>query len=348
MDRRDLLRSGTAALVGGALAGGSSPASASTVMQGGGAQATPGRRADAWVGVDVPSLTSNFNLVKERAGGRPVMAIVKANAYGHGIVPVAQTLAAAGADSFLVGNTQEAMTLRLAGITQPILNFGPLFGGVELLVDHDIQQMVDSRESLSGLVAAAAQNRAEVTVQVHVDTGLGRMGIPWQEAVEFIEYVGRRSRVNLAGVSTAFSEDPEFDREQLRRFNEVCDAATAAGIDIGMRHAASSAAVLSMPEAHLDMVRPGILLYGQYPSSEARAAEPDLGLKPALGLRARVAHVKTLQPATASDTGACTGPPPRRGLPFCRWATPTATRRRRSRVAAMSGSAVLAAYSSAR
>jgi alanine racemase len=291
MDRRDLIRSGAGALLGGAVAGGLSR-EASAVQFGRGGE--PGRRSDAWVGVDAANLTSNFNIVKERAGGRPVMAVVKADAYGHGIVSAARVLAAAGADAFMVANTQEAMALRLAEITQPILHFGPMFGGAELLVENDIQQMIDSRTSISGLVASAAQARAQVTVQIHIDTGLGRMGVPWQEAGELLQYVGTRSRLRIAGVSTVFTEDPEYDRVQLGRFIDICDAAKAAGIEIGQMHAASSAAVLGMPDAHLDMVRPGILLYGHYPSETARQAEPGLGIKPVLGLRARVAQVKTL------------------------------------------------------
>lgn len=296
MDRRDVLRGGSA-LLGGALAlGAGATAGATTVTaQRGGPRGEPGRRSDAWVGVDVANLTSNFKLVKERVGGRPVMAVVKADAYGHGIVPVAQTLARAGADAFMVGNTQEAMALRLAQVTQPILNFGPMFGGAELLVENDIQQMVDSRESVSALVASAAQNRAQVTIQVHIDTGMGRMGVPWREAGELLAHVGGRSRIKIAGVSTVFTEDPEFDQVQLARFLKICATAKAAGIDIGHMHAASSAAVLATPAAHLDMVRPGILLYGHYPSAGARKAEPELGLKPVLGLRARVAQVKTLR-----------------------------------------------------
>jgi alanine racemase len=246
--------------------------------------------------VDAANLTSNFALVKARAGDRPVMAVVKADGYGHGIVSVARILAAAGADAFLVGNTQEALALRQAELTQPILNFGPNFGGAEFLIDNDIQQMVDSREALSGLVASAAQNRAEVTVHIHIDTGMGRMGVPWREAAGMLEYVGRRSRIRVAGVGTTLTEDPEYDRVQLQRFVAICDAARAAGVEIGAMHAASSAAVLAMPAAHLDMVRPGVLLYGQYPSEAARTAEPELGLKPVLGLRARVANVKVLEP----------------------------------------------------
>ena len=296
MDRRDVLRGG-GALVGGALALGSGATAGATAVaaQRGRPASEPGRRSDAWIGVDVANLTSNFNLVKERAGGRPVMAVVKADGYGHGIVPVAQTLARAGADAFMVANTQEAVALRLAEVTQPILNFGPMFGGAELLIEYDIQQMVDSRESISGLVASAAQNRAAVTVQVHIDTGLGRMGVPWREAGDLLTYLGGRSRIKIAGVSTVFTEDSEYDQVQLTRFVEACEAARAEGIEIGAMHAASSAAVLAMPTAHLDMVRPGILLYGYYPSAGARDAEPELGLKPVLGLRARVAQVKTLQ-----------------------------------------------------
>ncbi|NKB88938.1 MAG: alanine racemase [Acidobacteria bacterium] len=293
MRRRDLIRSGAGALLGGAVAAAPRPVSATQFFGRGG---EPGRRSDAWVGVDAANLTSNFNLVKERAGGRPVMAVVKADAYGHGITTAGQVLSRAGVDAFMVSNTQEAVALRRAELTQPILNFGPMFGGASLLIEHDIEQMVDSREAISGMVAEAAQNRGTIKVQVHIDTGLGRMGIPWQEASELLEYVGSRARLQIMGVSTAFTEDPEYDAVQLQRFNEVCDAAMAAGIELGRRHAASSAAVLSMPDAHLDMVRPGILLYGQYPSAGAREAEPELGLKPVLGLRARVAQVKRLEP----------------------------------------------------
>lgn len=300
MKRRDLLRSGVGAVGAGLLsrsaAAASNATTGSTTGQLFGGRAAPGRRFDAWVGVNVANLTANLALVRERAGGRPVMGVVKADAYGHGLIPVAQALADAGIDAFMVANTQEAVALRAAEITTPIMHFGRVFGpAAELVIEHELEQMIDSTDAVSDLVAGAAMQRAEAVVHVHVDTGMGRVGVPWREAGQLIGYIGGRSRVRIAGVSTTFTEDPDFDRVQLRRLNEICDQAVAAGIDIGRRHAASSAAVLAMPDAHLDMVRPGMLLYGHYPSRAARDREPGLGLKPVLGLRARVVSVKPLR-----------------------------------------------------
>lgn len=297
MDRRSFVRLGAAAAAG--VAGtelAASPIAAASLNQRRQAPSVePGRRSDAWVGLNFDNLAANYQRVRARAGGRPVMAVVKANAYGHGLVPVARALSAAGAQAFLVSNTQEAMALRLAGVERPILHFGRVFGGAgELVVEHGIEQMVDSVNAVSDLVAAAAMHRTEATVHVHIDTGLGRMGVPWQQAGDLLEYVGGRSRVRIGGVSTTLTEEPYFDAMQIERLVDTCKGATAAGIAIGRRHAASSAALLAMPEAHLDMVRPGITLYGHYPSEAARERDADLGLKPVLGLRARVVEVRNL------------------------------------------------------
>lgn len=301
-DRRRLLRNGLGALAAAAVGGeayarprrpgGPRPSAATgTAPQFGGGDVS---RDDGWIGVDVAALAANLATVKERAGGRPVMAVVKANGYGHGLELVASALAEAGADAFMVGNVAEAVALKEAGIARPVLNFGRVYDGAAVaVIEHGVEQMVSDRDTVSSMVASAAQRQSQVAVHVHVDTGMGRMGVPWQEAAELIEYVAGRSRLQLRGVSTTLSEDPDFDREQISRFRSVCDAATAAGVDIGLRHAASSAALLGMPDAHLDMVRPGIALYGHYPSESARAAEPEL-LAPTLGVRARVAEVRQL------------------------------------------------------
>lgn len=293
-DRRTLLRGGAGALAVAATPAVTAVTAATARAQffgGGGA-----RRDDAWLGISAAALEANLAAVKERAGGRPVMAVVKANAYGHGLTQVASILAAAGADAFMVGNVEEAVSLSEAGIEQPILNFGKIYeGSATAVLDAGIEQMIADRDTVSSLVAIAAQNRAEARVHVHIDTGLGRMGVPHEEALDLIRYVAGRSRIHLAGVSTALTEDPEYDREQLGRFQAVCDAATAEGIALGVRHVASSAALFDLPEAHLDMVRPGIALYGHYPSEAARAAYAGV-LQPAAGLRVRVAAVRRLRP----------------------------------------------------
>ena len=257
----------------------------------------PGRRLDAWIALNVPALTGNLERVRARAGGRPVMAVVKANAYGHGLVPVAENLVRAGVDALMVVNTQEAEALRSAGVDAPIMNFGPMLGTeAEYLIERQIEQMVYTREAVSALVAAAAMQVAEARVHVHIDTGLGRVGVPYRDAAALLEWIGGRSRVRIVGTSTTLTEDPEFDREQLRRFLEICSAAETAGIDLGTRHVASSAALMDFPDAHLDMVRPGTAIYGHYPSEESRRRDAEVGLQPVLSLHARIAQVKELQP----------------------------------------------------
>ncbi len=320
LNRRDLLRSaGSGALIAGAAGSGAVlPGSADATTRGAGNESgsnvtsagpasssasqfgfqggPSGRRSDAWVGLHVPNARTNLEAVRVKAGGRPVMGVVKANAYGHGLVQMARVLGEAGVDALMVANTQEVMQLREAGIELPIMNFGVVTASdADLVVENDIEQVIFGRESVSGLVASAAMQQRTLRLHVHIDTGLGRIGVPHGEALEVIEYVGGRARVQIAGVSTTFTEDPEFDRVQLRRFLEICDSARAAGIEIGRRHAASSAALMDFPDAHLDMVRVGIALYGHYPSDRSRAVDSEVGLMPVAALRCRVVQVKRLR-----------------------------------------------------
>jgi len=227
------------------------------------------------------------------------MGVVKANAYGHGLVPTASALVDAGVDQLMVVTADEAIALRDAGIDVPVMNFGPFDPeAAPVLVARMIEQVVYTAAAVRGM--GAARDRFEsldrpASVQVMIDTGLGRVGVPWKRALEVLEAVVRQPRLHLAGTMTTFTEDPDFDREQLRRFLEVLDEAEARGIDPGTRHAASSAAVLQFPDAHLDMVRPGITLYGHYPNDTTRRERP-VELRSALSLHARVAAVKTLEP----------------------------------------------------
>jgi alanine racemase len=133
------------------------------------------------------------------------------------------------------------------------------------------------------------------SVQVDVDTGMGRTGVALSQALGLLEKVAARSHIRVDGISTTLTEDPEFDREQLRRFLEVCASAKARGIRFGLRHAASSAGILSSGDFCLDMVRPGITLYGYYPNSRTQQ-EDRLNLRPALKLLAYVVFIKDLAP----------------------------------------------------
>lgn len=257
---------------------------------------TAAGRGDPWIEVSGQNLLWNLRQIQNRVGGKPVMAVIKANAYGHGLVGVARALAGAGGH-FLVGKLDEARELRAAGVRGRILNFGP-YGDAdtEEIVRLDISQNVYT-DQMASLDRVARRSGRRASVHVKVDTGLGRLGVPYDRAFEFLERVAALRAIRIEGIFTTFTEDPEFDPVQLARLKEVCERAAQRGMKIGLRHAASSDAILEFPIAHqqLDMVRPGIMLYGLYPSEKAEK-ERKIELKPALALKARVAYVKTLRP----------------------------------------------------
>jgi alanine racemase len=247
---------------------------------------------DARIEVNLNLIGRNFDLVRKKARV-PVMAVVKANAYGHGLVEVGKYLERRGAAALMTGKLDEALRLRENGVRCPVANFGP-FGAADAaeILKNGITQSV-STDEVRSLEEEAARTGQTALVDIHVDTGLNRAGIPWTKALPFIEKVARLKHAKIKGISTAFTEDPEFDKEQLRRFLDVCGKAKKRGIDIGLRHAASSAALFDGPESCLDMIRPGITLYGYYPNARTRR-EDALGLTPALRLVGRVTFMNDL------------------------------------------------------
>jgi alanine racemase len=247
-----------------------------------------------WIEVDLAAIGRNAERI-HRWCGRPLMPVIKANAYGHGIVAVARRLACTeGVYGLCVGNVREARSLREAGLTLPVLNLGPFsLSEAEDIVSKDIIQSVYS-EAVTLLDRAAAAQGRTAAVHIKIDTGLGRTGVSYDRAAAFIATVSRLKNVRIAGVFTALSEDPEFDAVQLQRFTAALDPAAAEGIDVGLRHAASSAAILDRPAPALDLVRPGIMILGHYPSA-AEHQRRRIELEPALALKARVALVKRLE-----------------------------------------------------
>jgi alanine racemase len=224
-----------------------------------------------------------------------MMPVIKANAYGHGLVSVAHRLARTeGVVGLCVGNVREALALRADGLTLPILNLGPFTPAeAEQIVARDLAQSVSS-EAVTLLDRAAAAQGRRAAVHIKIDTGLGRIGVPHERAADFITTVSRLQHVHIAGVFTALSEDPEFDAVQLQRFTKLIDGPVRTGIDVGLRHAASSATVLASPGLSLDLVRPGIMVLGHYPSADEHQRRQIL-LEPALTLKARVIFVKRLK-----------------------------------------------------
>jgi len=249
---------------------------------------------EPWIELSQENMTWNLNQIRKLVKV-PVMAVIKANAYGHGLVETAKHLEKVGIDFLMVGKLQEALLLREKGISVPILNFGPFSPEYsEEIIKNSISQSVFTEE-VADLSRATLRLGKKAKVQINIDTGMGRMGISYREALAYIETVFSLKGISIEGISTTLTEDDDFDREQLSRLLGLCQEAEKRGISLGLKHAASSDGILDLPSSHLDMVRPGITLYGYYPSEKTQK-EDRLSLKPVLQLKSRVAAVKTLLP----------------------------------------------------
>jgi alanine racemase len=266
--------------------------------------ADPHDRFDPWLEVDPAALRENVGVISRLAGGRPILAVIKNNGYGLGLTKVAAALEPlpeiAG---FAVVRTAAALALRDAGIRKPVLLMG-LFAdrdGAEL-VRREVHLALCTEDAAERVTRATTSAGKPARAHVYLDTGMSRMGVPYYRALPWLLEVTRLPNVQIEGTFTGFTEDPEFDAEQLRRFTELAAEARSRGANLGLLHAASSAAVFNFPEAHLDLVRPGISLFGAYPSNEGTEAEI-AQLRPAFRLRARVVRVQRLRPGDSVSYG---------------------------------------------
>jgi alanine racemase len=250
---------------------------------------------DPWLEIDAAALRRNVAAIRRRVGGRPILAVIKNNGYGAGMVNVARALEPLDAIAgFAVVKLHEAMTLRDAGVSKPILLLGP-FATTELadIVARRVMPMVYT--PIGGDIDRVATGvRHPVALHVCVDTGIGRVGVPFRHARSLITDLASRRSVSIAGTMMTFTEDPEFDAEQLHRFLSLTQELERSGVKLGRRHTASSFALFQRPDSFLDMVRPGMAVYGIYSEPQFRSAGL-IDLRPAISLKARVAYVKQLQ-----------------------------------------------------
>jgi alanine racemase len=289
-DRREFLKLAGAVSLGATVVGSANPSRADWATDGGTA-------ADSWLEIDLNNMAWNLAQIRRRAGNRPVMAVIKANAYGHGLVETGKFLEKQKIEFLAVGKFHEAQQLRESGVKTPILNLGSFTAReAEAIVRRDISQSVYTDDFML-LAEAARKLKRPAKAHLKIDTGLGRVGVPYYQALPFIEKIAA-SGILIEGIFTPFTEDDEFDKIQLERFLEICGAAKQRGIAVGRRHAASSAGLIAFPPSHLDMVRPGIALYGQYPSTKEYQARR-IDLRPAMALKTRVMYLKTLRPGDA-------------------------------------------------
>src|SRR5436305_5791176 len=255
-------------------------------------------RRPTWAEVDLDALASNFRAVRERVGaGVRVMGVVKADAYGHGAGECARRLAAEGAEWFGVASPEEGFALRRAGVTQPVLSFGGFWQGqAEDCMRESVVPVVYRPGMAEALDAAARAAGTVADVHVKVDTGMGRLGVRYDEAAEFAEALRAFGNVRVGGVMTHFAaaDEPRRDcytEEQLRRFRDAVAAFREKGHRPDYEHMANSAATFAHPETHGNMVRPGGVLYGLWRDILPPLSEPPR-LRPVMSVRSRVVLLK--------------------------------------------------------
>lgn len=247
---------------------------------------------DPWIEIHAANLVHNVREISRRVANRPILAVIKNNAYGLGLSDAARLLESLGAiHGFAVVKLQEAVALRDAGVRKPVLLMGPFDeANLEDLIARDIMPMVYTPVG-DALDRIAAKRRRAIPLHICVDTGIGRVGVPYRRAASLIRDLAGRKAVAIAGVMMTFAEDAALDQEQIRRFESLCADLEGSGIVLGRKHTASSFGLFEHPAAFYDMVRPGMALYGVYSEPEFRRAGL-IDLRPAMALRARVAYVK--------------------------------------------------------
>ena len=264
------------------------------------------RNRAAWAEIDLGALEHNYRAIKSCIkGNAKLCAVVKADAYGHGAIETAKVALAEGADYLAVATISEGIELRKAGFKVPILLLGLILPEeAALVVEHDITQAVCELPLAKALSEAAAKLDKTAKIHLKVETGMGRIGARPEEMAELAEAVSKLPHVEIEGMfshfATADCKDKTFAQEQLKRFLEACEAVQARGIDLKIRHIAESAAILEMPEAHLDMVRAGVIQYGMWPSEEV--THP-VELKPVMKLCAQIVFLKKMHPGETIGYG---------------------------------------------
>lgn len=263
-----------------------------------------------WAEIDLGAVRHNLSEVRRLVGPSvEIMAIVKADAYGHGAIPVAETVLKNGASCLGVALPEEGLALRQAGITAPILVLG-IFQPeqAEVFVAQKITATIATVEGAAALAQAAKEIGEIATVQLKVDTGMGRIGVSWQDALALAQAVSNLPGLVVEGIyshlATAYDRDKGFARKQIQRFNGVLTQLKAAGLLPEKIHLANSAAVIDLPEAYYNLVRPGIILYGLKPDPEM-CIEDKIDLKPVLSLKTKVSYVKRVASETGIGYGQC-------------------------------------------
>ena len=250
-----------------------------------------------WIEIDLDALAHNLRQVKSWINNKSnILAVVKRDAYGHGALEVAEEVIRTGVKMLGVTDVQEGASLRKSGIKVPILVLPGInlnFEEIEELLEYELSTVIYSSEIARTLNKAAQQRGTKANVHIKIDTGMGRLGIAPQEYPVFLQEITACKNLSIEGIMTHFAcsgrAGKEYTQWQLARFKEALKASNNSWNKRPLVHAANSANLIEHPESHFDLVRPGIILYGCYPSD---AVERIIPLKPVLSLKSRIKAIK--------------------------------------------------------
>jgi len=259
--------------------------------------------------VDLNVLKNNFNAIKEHVAPAMIMPVLKANAYGHGLIRVAQLMQELKANYLGVAVLEEGILLRESGINIPVLVLGGIWGNqIPIFLKHDLSITASSIEKLNQVDELARSMNKRGKVHLKIDTGMERIGVHYYNAEKFLEVAVRCRNIDIEGIYTHFANselrDKSYTNLQLERFNEALYFFEKHSLPAPIRHASNSGGILQYPEANFDMVRPGIMLYGVYPSGEVTKS---VIVEPALTWKSLVVYfkvIKTGQPVGYGSTWA--------------------------------------------
>ena len=253
-----------------------------------------------WAEIDLDALAYNMKNIKSLANDKEVIAVVKADCYGHGAVDTAKVFLENGASRLAVAVLTEGIELRKSGITAPIMILGYTPEDLsEYLINYDIEQTIYSVDHARALSNTALSLNKKAKIHIALDTGMGRIGfMPNEKSLECVSEICAMPGLDVVGMFTHFStsdeENKDYTHEQFDKYMKFADGLSKLNINIPLKHVSNSGAIMDMPETFkdLDAVRAGIILYGYYPSNEVK--KENLPLKPALTIKAKVAHVKEM------------------------------------------------------
>jgi len=248
--------------------------------------------------VDLNAIKENYQKIKEHVGSCKVMPILKANAYGHGLLRIAQFFEELNADYLGVAVVEEGIFLREKGINIPILVLGGVWGNqVPLFLKHNLAITASSIDKLNQIDDTAGQMKIKAKVHLKIDTGMERIGVHYYNAEKFLDAAYKCKNIEVEGIYSHFANsdaaDLTYAKLQLERFKEVLSFFEKRSIETPFRHISNSGAILQLFEANFDMVRPGIMLFGIYPTKEVNQT---VEIKPALTWKSLVVYFKVIMP----------------------------------------------------